>query len=189
VVLSLSAVTWPGLFFGWLAWGQLGGARMLLSLSITMVLSTLAFNAFFAIFAVLLPRRAMVVGFIVALIVEVVLTLIPTVISLFTLGYYLRSASFEMAGMKLQEAQAIINGAKLNRSLGEFTERFTGFGSGGMSRNDIRWWEWVLDYLSRLQGDVSLTSSITTLLVATFVAIAFAAWSAGRREYVINEQA
>lgn len=189
VVLSLSIVTWPGLLLGWLAWGGVGGGRMLAALTVTLILSTLAFNAAFAVLDVLLPRRAMVAGFIVAVIVEGVLTLIPTVISMFTLGYYLRSVSFAIAGMDLADAKAAVRLAGRDRMLQDFRENLIGGENTAMTPRDLEKWDDLLEYLSRVLGDVSLPAAILTLLLVALCAISLAAWIAGRREYIMNEQA
>ena len=54
--------------------------------------------------------------------------------------------------------------------------------------SDREAWDGIVDYLSRVLGEVPLGTSIITLLAITAAALAFAAWSAGKREYVINEQ-
>ena len=71
------------------------------------VLAAFAYGSAFVLIGTLLQRRAMVAGFLFALIVEALLSLVPAVISQFTVSFRLRSLLIQCLDITLTETDSI----------------------------------------------------------------------------------
>lgn len=89
---------------------QLAGAHTIRIWVITCVLNVLAAFAYgsaFVLIGTLMQRRAMVVGFLFALIVEALLSMVPAIISQFTISFRLRSLMMQCLAIPLTETESI----------------------------------------------------------------------------------
>jgi ABC-type transport system involved in multi-copper enzyme maturation permease subunit len=71
------------------------------------VLAALTYGAAFVLIGTLIQRRAMVAGFLFALIVEALLSLVPAIISQFTVSFRLRSLLIQYLDITLTETESI----------------------------------------------------------------------------------
>ena len=98
--------------------GRPVGVRLWLALLATVFAACLAYTAIFALLGIVLPRRAMTIGLIYAVIVEFLLSLVPAVVNEMTVSHYLRSLAYHIAGLDLPpEAMAIIGDASPTRAV------------------------------------------------------------------------
>lgn len=98
--------------------GFRGGLRVYVTFVACIIASSAAYNAVFALWGTLVPKRAMVVALIYAGFVEVWLSLVPVVLNQMTVSYYLRSLAISGTGMHVNsDAGQILGSTSLATSL------------------------------------------------------------------------
>lgn len=89
---------WTGLFLSVLIVWPPDAIRLIAVLTPLVLLSCLAYGAVYALFAVFIPKRAMVLAVAYSLVFEFLVTLIPAVVNQITVNYRLRSLLFVWMG-------------------------------------------------------------------------------------------
>lgn len=102
-VLGIASMT-----VSWLILGAPLGARLWAALAASVAGASAVYTAIFALLGLLLPRRAIPVGLLYILVVELTLSLVPAVVNEATASYYLRSLSFrildpDLGGLRLED--------------------------------------------------------------------------------------
>lgn len=88
---SIWAAVTPSLVLSWLMFGAPGSLRFLLAFLVATLGAVFAYTAVFTALGVVIPKRAVVVGLIYAIVFEGALSFIPAIINTLTVNYYLRS--------------------------------------------------------------------------------------------------
>lgn len=118
---SLAALILPtvlSLLVSWLVLGAQGGLPMIAAIGISAVLALVAYNAIFALFGFLIPRRALIVALLYGVVFELVLSFIPALVNQVTVTYYLRSLAVEILELPVpREAARVIGGASVPGAL------------------------------------------------------------------------
>ncbi len=118
IVLVLTALTGTSMSVSFLLLGAPVGARLWLALMVTILCATLSYTAIFALLGLLVPRRAIPVGLIYAVVVEFVLSFVPALVNELAASHYLRSLAFHIARIPLPDAaMQIVGGATLSDSI------------------------------------------------------------------------
>jgi ABC-2 type transport system permease protein len=92
--------------------GSPAGAQLWYALMLTVFAGCFAYTALFALLGLALPRRAITIGLIYAVVVEFVLSLVPALIHEVSASYYLRSLAYHVADVDVPpEVLAIMGGA------------------------------------------------------------------------------
>jgi len=76
------------------------GASLLWALLATIFAACFAYTALFALLGLAVPRRALTIGLIYAVLVEFILSLVPALVNEATASYYLRSMAYHIANVK-----------------------------------------------------------------------------------------
>jgi len=100
-VVVLAGLTVASLTVSFALGGFSGGLRMYLTMLVTVVLALFSYTAIFSLLGLLVPRRAIPVGLIYAIVVEVVLSLIPALANELAVSHYLRSLALHLSGRTL----------------------------------------------------------------------------------------
>lgn len=79
------------------------GVRVWFALSAVIACASFAFTALFCLLGLLVPRRAIPVGLIYAVVVEGILSLAPALVNELTVSYYLRSMGWRLADLPLPD--------------------------------------------------------------------------------------
>jgi ABC-2 type transport system permease protein len=117
-VAVLTAVTVPSVVISWLVLGTANTGSILFGVCIAVVAATVAFNAIFALFGVLLSRRAMILGLVYVGVFEFLLSFLPAVLNNLTVTYYLRSIVFRTADIRVpREMLRVVGDASMTTSL------------------------------------------------------------------------
>lgn len=101
--LALSVLTVASMSLCFLIAGMPVGWRLWLALFSTVVGACFAYTAIFALLGLIVPRRAIPVGLIYAVVVEVGLSFVPALVNEITASYYLRSLAFHVADLPLEQ--------------------------------------------------------------------------------------
>lgn len=100
-VAALVGLTLVSLTISFALAGFAGGLRMYLTILTTVVAALLAYTAVFCLLGLLVPRRAIPVGLIYAVLVEGVLSFVPAVANEVAVSHYLRSLALHLSGHAL----------------------------------------------------------------------------------------
>lgn len=98
---ALSVLTAGSMSVAFLLCGLPIGARVWFALAATIVAACFTYTALFCLLGLFLPRRAVPVGLIYAVVVEGVLSVVPAVVNELTASYYLRSMAWYLADLPL----------------------------------------------------------------------------------------
>lgn len=101
--LALGCLTATSLSVAFLIAGAPVGIRLWFALVATVFGACFAYTAIFALLGLALPRRAITVGLIYAVVVEFFLSLVPALINEMTVSYYLRSMAYHIADVPLSD--------------------------------------------------------------------------------------
>ena len=96
IILSMSVA--------YLLCGQPYPPRVWMALAVTITSACFAFTALFCLLGLFVPRRAIPVGLIYAVVVEGFLSVVPAIVNELTISYYLRSLTWHLAGVPLPAA-------------------------------------------------------------------------------------
>ncbi len=80
-----------------------GGADTYFALTSAVALACFTYTAIFCLLGLLVPRRALPVGVIYAVVVEGLLSAVPALVNELTSSFYLRSLAWHLAGIELPE--------------------------------------------------------------------------------------
>lgn len=86
------------------------GANLWYSLLATVFAACFCYTAIFALLGIALPRRAITLGLIYAVVVEFFLSLVPALVNEITASYYLRALAYHIADIELPEEVMIVIG-------------------------------------------------------------------------------
>lgn len=117
-VAVLTAMVGVSMTISYLLFGMPVGIRLWFALLTSIFFGTLAYTAIFAFLGLLVPRRAIPVGLIYAVVFELFLSFVPAVINEVTVSYYLRSLAFEIADVASQLATGIDIPPEVMRMIG-----------------------------------------------------------------------
>ena len=98
---ALAAMTSASMTVAWLMCGGPLGVKSWLALTTTIGAACLAYTAIFCLLGLLVPRRAIPLGLIYAVVVEFFLSLVPAIVNELTTSYYLRSLAWHIADVEL----------------------------------------------------------------------------------------
>jgi ABC-2 type transport system permease protein len=116
---TLSAMSSASMSVCFLITGMPFGLDLWLGLLASVVGACFTYTAVFALLGLLVPRRAIPVGLMYAVVFEFLLSLVPAVINEFTTSHYLRSLAFEISGVPLPpEVLQFVGGASIPKALG-----------------------------------------------------------------------
>ncbi|MFT5290214.1 MAG: ABC-type transport system involved in multi-copper enzyme maturation permease subunit [Planctomycetota bacterium] len=116
--LVLACMTTISMTISFLLAGAPEGFQLWKALSATTFAACFAYTAIFALLGIALPKRAITIGLIYAVLVEFVLSLVPALVNEVTASYYLRSMAFHIADLPLpDEVVAIVGNASQTTSL------------------------------------------------------------------------
>ena len=127
---ALSLMTVASMSVAHLLCGLPNGARTWMALAAAVTGACFAFTAVFCLLGLYVPRRAIPVGLIYAVVVEGVLSTVPAVVNELTVSYYLRSVSWHIAQVPLPEGAdedfqevvlPLVAGAELSSALTALT--------------------------------------------------------------------
>lgn len=114
IICALIVPTMVSLLASWLLLEAIGGLELLLALLVGSCAALLAYTAVFVLFGFLVPRRAIIVALLYAVIFELVLGLVPALVNQFTVTYYVRSLVVGMLELEVpKEVSRIVGGASL----------------------------------------------------------------------------
>ena len=98
---ALSVLTLGSMSVAYVLCGLPIGPRVWLALAATITSACFAYTALFCLLGLFVPRRAIPVGLIYAVVVEGILSIIPAVVNELTVSYYLRSLGWTIADLPL----------------------------------------------------------------------------------------
>ncbi|MFH0947311.1 MAG: ABC transporter permease subunit [Planctomycetota bacterium] len=117
----ISALILPAslsLLASWLILGAEGGLNAAAGLLVATTGALLAYTAIFILAGFLIPRRAMIIAILYAVVFELILSFMPALVNRLTVTYYLRSLVAEMLEIPIpHEVARIIGGASPQASL------------------------------------------------------------------------
>lgn len=109
------------------------GGSVLSALLLGAISGVLVYNAVFVLLGFIVPRRAMVLALLYAVIFEFILSFVPAMVNTFTVTYYLRSMVVEIIDLPvIPEIERIVGGASLPGAAAALTA-MVAFGLGGAS--------------------------------------------------------
>jgi ABC-2 type transport system permease protein len=112
--LVLGCMTAASMSICFLLAGGPVGARLWFALTTTTFAACFAYTALFGLLGLALPRRAITVGLIYAVVVEFILSLVPALVNEITAAYYLRSLAYHIADVPIPgDVKDFIGGASL----------------------------------------------------------------------------
>jgi len=115
---ALSALTAASMTVCFLLAGAPVGARLWLALLVTVVAASFAYTAIFALLGLAVPRRAITVGLIYAVIVEYLLSFIPALVNEMTVSYYLRALAYHVADVTVpSDVEFLLGSASLTTAI------------------------------------------------------------------------
>jgi ABC-type transport system involved in multi-copper enzyme maturation permease subunit len=82
------------------------GARVWMALAAAIVSACFTYTAIFCLLGLLVPRRAIPVGLIYAVLIEFLLSVVPAVVNELTASYYIRSLAWHIADLSLPVDEA-----------------------------------------------------------------------------------
>ena len=100
----LSILTLVSMSVAYLLCGLPIGPRIWLALAVTITSACFAFTALFCLLGLFVPRRAIPVGLIYAVVVEGILSIVPALVNELTVSYYLRSLGWHIADILVPES-------------------------------------------------------------------------------------
>jgi len=99
----LAVMTCASMSVAYVVAGMPFAPRVWFALALTIVCSCFAYTALFCLLGLFVPRRAIPVGLIYAVVVEGVLSILPAVINQMTVSFYLRCLTWRLAKLPLPE--------------------------------------------------------------------------------------
>ncbi len=101
IVTVLTLLTGTSMSVSFFVLGAPAGLRLWLALMTAILGACLAYTAIFAFLGLLVPRRAIPVGLIYAVMVEFVLSFVPALVNELAASHYLRSLAYHIAGSRV----------------------------------------------------------------------------------------
>ena len=114
----LGCMTAASLSVSFLLAGAPVGARLWFALVVTDFAACFAYTAVFGLLGLALPRRAITVGLIYAVVVEYLLSLVPALVNEMTVSYYLRALAYHVADVSLpSDVEFLLGSASLTTAI------------------------------------------------------------------------
>lgn len=104
---ALSVMTATSMSVAFLIGGAPLGLKVWLALMTSITSACFTYTALFCLLGLLVPRRAIPVGLIYAVVVEFFLSIVPAVVNELTTSYYLRSLAWSIADLELPPEAAV----------------------------------------------------------------------------------
>lgn len=103
---ALSVLTTASMSLAYLISGLPVGPKVWFALAVTVTTACFTYTALFCLLGLFVPRRAIPIGLLYAVVVEGILSIVPALVNELTASYYLRSLGWHIADLPLPRGSA-----------------------------------------------------------------------------------